>query len=86
MTVAIINLPGCNNVYLVGIYCSKSKVPFSKLIEALEHLPWTILCEPDSSHNFKRLYGNYLWTKSSCGIYDQAKGLHSANKTVHNRL
>jgi len=60
MTVAIINLPGCNNVYVVGIYCSKSKVPFSKLIEALEHLHWTILCEPDSSHNFKRLYGNYL--------------------------
>lgn len=38
MTVAIINLPGCNNIlHVVGIYRSKSKVVFSKLIEALEH-------------------------------------------------
>ena len=43
MTVATINLPGCINVHVVGIYRSKSKVPFSKLIEALEHLHQTIL-------------------------------------------
>ena len=28
MTVAIINLPGCNNTHVVGIYRSKSKVVF----------------------------------------------------------
>ena len=46
MTVAIINLPGCNNIHVVGIYRSKSKVVFSKLIEGLEHLHRTILSEP----------------------------------------
>ena len=48
MTVAIINLPGCSNIHVVGIYRSKSKVVFSKLIEALEHLHRTILSEPQT--------------------------------------
>ena len=49
MTVAICNLPGCNNIDVVGIYRSKSKVVFSKLIEGLEHLHRTILTEPQTS-------------------------------------
>ena len=48
MTVAIINLPGCNNIHVVGIYRSKSKVVFSKLIEALQHLHRTVLGEPQT--------------------------------------
>jgi len=48
MTVVIINLPGCNNIHVVGIYRSKSKVVFTKLIEALEHLHRTILKEPQT--------------------------------------
>ena len=48
MTVAIINLPGCSNIHVVGIYRSKSKVVFFKLTEALEHLHRTILSEPQT--------------------------------------
>jgi len=48
MTVVIINLPGCNKIHVVGIYRSKSKVVFPKLIEALEHLHRTILREPQT--------------------------------------
>jgi len=56
MTVVITctNLPGCNNIHVVGIYRSKSKVVFSKLIDALKRLHRTILREPQT-HNFRRL-------------------------------
>ena len=92
MTVAICNLPGCNNIHVIGIYRSKSKVVFSKLIEALEHLHRTILSEPqtpviilgDFNVNFTEI--NSEQKALTCEIYDQAKRLHPADKTIHNRL
>ena len=48
MTVTIINLPGYTKLLVVGIYRSKSKVVFSKLIEALEHFHRTVLREPQT--------------------------------------
>ena len=41
ITVCIINFHA-SNIHVVGIYRSKSKFALSKLIEALEHLPYYI--------------------------------------------